>query len=71
MVEDEDSEQNEDEDNMETRAKAWFEAYSNWLNYAKDNPGEIEEVPRTDDVALFTVGDEDAETEESLEQVEE
>jgi len=71
LVEDDDSEQNEEEDNMETRAKAWFEAYSSWLNYAKDNPKETKEVPRTDDAALFTVGDGDSETEESLEQVEE
>ena len=59
------------EDNMETRAKAWFKAYSIWLRYAENNSEETEEVARTDDVALFTVGDEDSETEESLEQVEE
>ena len=56
---------------METRAKAWFKAYSIWLRYAEDNSEVTEEAPRTDDVALFTAGDGDVETEESLEQVEE
>ena len=56
-----------DIDTIETRADAWFKAYSAWKNYEDDS----EEDFRTDQAALFTVGDGDAETEESLEQVEE
>jgi len=43
-----------DEDNIETRAKAWFDAYSIWLNYSKNHPGrDKQNEERPDEASKF------------------